>query len=230
MPISQQNKMIKQRPTFLEGLFHDKILLYRSISSSTTIWGRNSYCPHFPDENKWSSKHEKSWPKVAQESGLSASNTSALSTGHRSPSKPTATPQVSTSSSLEQVYSHRERTPRTQGRENEVSPQPGAGNAGSPCCHGNRWHSHHRLPRPPISCNYSQGLCRSTFGHWHKVLLSVRQKRYPETEGGHSQAGQVTRKMLKPMQEGPCFLFCFVLVFLGDMVSIPVLPSGLEPH
>ena len=171
----------------------------------------------------------RSHSEEVKESGLSASNTSALSAGHRSPSIPTATPRVSTSRPLEQVYSHRERAPTTQAHESEVSPQPGAGNAGSPCCHGNRWHSQHRLQASHLLQLQSR-IMSFHFRSWHKVLLLSRQKMYPETEGGHSQAGQVTRKEKCSSQ---CKKDLFVVLFCffrghGQYPCTP--PSGLEPH
>lgn len=136
---------------------------------------------------------------------------------------------------MDSPSARKEEPPTTQGQDNEVASRPAAGNAGSPCCHGNRRQSQ-QTPRPPISLSHLWHFDpRSMSLNFHllaQILPLALHKMYPETEGGHSQAGQGTteRKVLKPMQERPCWGARGVGTGLKKKGQHPCSPLRQEPH
>lgn len=124
---------------------------------------------------------------------------------------PTATPQVSTSTPLEQVYySHRERTPRTQGHENEASPPQeqetqdhlAAMETGGTVSTG--------LPSPAITVKdhvFQLSVAGIKYSSWPNRKCTQRQK-------------VATAKLVRSQEKKKCSsqckkdpVFCFVLFF-----------------
>lgn len=157
-----------------------------------------------------------------EELGLSASNTCALSTKHPFPSIPTASLQVPISRPQSRsTLSGEGRTPRTQ----DMTMRWGGPSASSRKCRitwlpWKQVAQSAQTPWPPISCNYSQGLCLSTFSCWQKVLLVAPQKTYPEL-----QPRRPGHKIKKNAQAN-----AGRTIFLKGHGRYPCAPLGLEPH